>query len=211
MDFRNKNIIKNNIFRKADEIVNVALAEFDKEIKDNKLEEQSDEVDSGYETIKRLLEGYLAPDELAKRPAIIDSELEKTINLADYSDALKGYTLFGIIDGVISYEPKCIITDYKTTGRSWTYGREHNELQPNVYAMLLKSDWLRCVYDFMINTKKPQYPMLHTDRTEHDINQTLRVIENVVKAVEGGLFYPVKGFLCKPEYCEYCGQECKRW
>lgn len=160
------------------------------------------------EQARLLVQTYLSdPD----RPEVESAETlhvtEEPVLITDFDK----YWLQGYIDGTIDFKPdRAKILDYKTSSRAWSEYKAPNEFQPDFYGLLLGVDEIDMFYEVLIKTKTPKIQRIVEHRTKRQIHRAIKLIRQFAKGIENEIFYPVKGNLCTPAYCEYYDQ-CQEW
>lgn len=161
-----------------------------------------------FDLMMTVIDNYLKRND---RPRIIESEPRCILDLAKTTNGELKILLIGYIDGIISKNNGTVeIIEYKTSGHAWNANRQHLELQPDIYGLLLGADKLICNYDIMIKSTIPKFQWLPTERTQRNMVQALQTIKAVFKAIENNIYYPIRSYLCNPKYCDYT-QECQGW
>lgn len=100
--------------------------------------------------------------------------------------------------------------DFKTAGRAWSKGKEHNEIQPDFYLAALNQEGynfdsgLKFRYYIFTKTKNPRVQVLETSRDFAQLFWMTQVVGEVWRGIEAGVF-PMNptGWKCSPKYCEY--------
>jgi putative RecB family exonuclease len=88
-----------------------------------------------------------------------------------------------------------IITDFKSTGRSYSHDEIDKNIQLLIYQMGAKANWypdrlILLRLDCLIKTKVPKFEQHWSTRTEADERRVIRKIQSVWKGIESGVFLP---------------------
>jgi putative RecB family exonuclease len=107
-----------------------------------------------------------------------------------------------------------IISDYKTSAKSWSPDQVDNNHQVTVYQMAAQSNGfsdreILLRIDCLIKTKVPKFEQYYTIRTEKDIQNLEVKIRNVWEAIEKEIFIPADGSW-KCNNCMY-KSHCEEW
>ena len=120
---------------------------------------------------------------------------------------LDGYPrdLLGYID---IQEGLLRVRDTKTKAKSMTQDDADKDDQMTMYAMMTKViDKVipDLCFDVLVDTKVPKRQALVTKRTEEDFKPILRRLENMILALDAGIFVPCPESFwgCNPKYCGY--------
>lgn len=105
-----------------------------------------------------------------------------------------------------------VITELKTTSRSFSESEIASSLQPTCYASAfyeLTDQEPLVEYVALVKTKTPKVQRIETVRTVADFGRLGDVVGVVEKAVEAELFYPVES----PLNCSSCSffRKCRTW
>jgi CRISPR/Cas system-associated exonuclease Cas4 (RecB family) len=70
-------------------------------------------------------------------------------------------------------------------------------------------EWASVEFEVLVKTKTPKLQRIKTARTEEDIGRLGDLVENVERAVNAGIFYPVE----TPMNCSTCSfrEQCREW
>jgi len=101
--------------------------------------------------------------------------------------------------------------DFKTSARSWSQNRAHEELQATFYLAALNQmqtplnlDMRFRYYVFVKNARRPQVEIRDTQRTAADLFWLFGLIRDVWGSIEAGAFPPNPNtWKCSPKWCEY--------
>jgi hypothetical protein len=114
----------------------------------------------------------------------------------------------GVID---TLEKIGVISDTKTTGKSWSIGDEYKKLQPPAYSLLLDRNNDRdrdFRFDILVRTRKPKIQQVRLTITPFERQTFLRYLSTLINRIQNtiktGDFLPRRDhFLCSKKYCGY--------
>jgi putative RecB family exonuclease len=115
--------------------------------------------------------------------------------------------LIGYIDLIEEDESGTIIvTDFKTSGRSYSADEVDKNLQLTIYQMALKGNGYQdreilLKLDGLIKTKTPKFEQFYTSRTEIEEKRAIRKIQEVWNGIHREVFIPNDGHW----KCKGCG------
>ena len=120
--------------------------------------------------------------------------------------------LVAIVDLLSRTGDQLRITELKTAGRSYGEFEIESSLQATCYVTAIwqtLSEWASVEYVVMVKTKTPRTQRMLTSRTDEDLGRLGDLIENLDKAIQAEIFYPVES----PLNCSTCSfrSECKLW
>ena len=104
--------------------------------------------------------------------------------------------IIGYIDLIEEDESGTIIvTDSKTSGRSYSTEEVDRNLQLTIYHLAAKAMGYRdreilLKFDCLIKTKKPKFEPLYTSRREIEERRAIKKIQEVWKGIQKGIFIP---------------------
>ena len=119
--------------------------------------------------------------------------------------------LVGAIDAfIIDEEGRKVLVESKTAGRRWSRDQLDYDPQVSVYQMAVRelgiADDPVLRFDFLLKLKKPQMESVEVTRPPHLEREALVVIGEVLRAIDAGIHYPVRGWACAGcEYAHACG------
>lgn len=114
--------------------------------------------------------------------------------------------LVGAFDLVILEGNKRIVVEHKTAARKWSEDQLRFDQQPTVYQMVARQLGFGNValrLQVLTKTKIPAVCVDDVDRTFEDEAEATATILGVLRAVDAGIFYPVRGAQCRS--CPYAG------
>ena len=117
--------------------------------------------------------------------------------------------LVGSIDAVVVDEQgRTVIVESKTAKRRWSADQLVYDLQPTIYQMAVRemeiADAPVLQYHFLLKTKKPAFETAEIVRSPQQEWEARLVISQVLRAVDAGIFYPVRGWMCGDCEFAYC-------
>ena len=139
-------------------------------------------------------------------PQIIPISVEEEFELEFENSPLK---LKGYIDLI---DKNHTIIDHKIKTRSMNKQDAEQDLQLTAYYLAYKikkqkpPKGLR--FDVIVRTKTPKIQQITLNKTDEDTTRFLKVLTQVTKAINSGIFYPHESF-----YCNVCGYRelCRKW
>lgn len=110
-------------------------------------------------------------------------------------------------------EGQLILTEYKTSGRSYSTNQIDCNDQVTLYHLaaqtLSPTSSIINKIDCLIKTKIPKFEIYYTYRDHEDHNRFLNVAKQVAKGIDAAVYIPnTNGWKCN--YCEY-QTTCKEW
>ena len=107
-----------------------------------------------------------------------------------------------------------IITDIKTSGRSYSNDEVDKNLQLTLYQLAAKGNGYRdreilLKFDCLIKTKTPKFEQFYTSRSETDERRLVKKIQEVWNGIHKEVFIPNDGHW----KCKNCGlkKHCDKW
>ena len=156
-----------------------------------------------------LLDVYLAEEP----PTDIVAVEQRTLVPIQNSDGdFLETPLVAVSDLVSKQDGDLKITEFKTSGRAYGQFEVENSLQATCYvnaAWQTFGEWATVEFAILVKTKTPKLQRLPTARHEEDLGRLGDLVENVERAVNAGIFYPVE----TPMNCATCPfrQPCREW
>ena len=112
-------------------------------------------------------------------------------------------------------EGKIICADLKTAARRYQESKIAQDLQLTVYSSALKrskivngASEVHCRFDVLLKTKKPELVQYSTIRNDNDRRRMFKVVNEILTAIEAGVFFPNPGWQC--DGCQH-KTACDRW
>lgn len=156
-----------------------------------------------------LLETYLE----SKPPEnIFDVERELIVPLVNSRGELLETPLIAVLDLLTTLEDELKIHEIKTSGRAYGQFETDTSLQATTYAHACHGQFgVEAEVEFMVlvKTKTPKLQKISTVRSETDFERLGDIVENIERAVENKIFYPVES----PLNCSGCPyrRPCRDW
>ena len=121
--------------------------------------------------------------------------------------------LVGAIDAmVVDEDGRVVLVESKTAKRRWAKDQLAYDFQPTIYQMaaremdLAKHPAIR--FDFMLKLKTPVFESTEIYRSPEQEVEALHVLHQVLRAVDAGIFYQVRGWMCGDcEFAHACSPE----
>jgi putative RecB family exonuclease len=120
--------------------------------------------------------------------------------------------LVAVADLITEVEETVTIGEFKTSGRAYSVAEIETSLQPTCYvnAVLETTGFHATVeYTVLVKTKTPKLQRLTTVRYDQDLGRLGDIVENIERAIQANVFYPVES----PLNCSTCPyrQPCREW
>lgn len=137
-----------------------------------------------------------------EQPFVVD------VNHPDTGEVLDE-KLVGVIDLVLEEEGHRVVVEHKTAARKFTADQVRFDLQPAAYGFAAgKLGWGEVGLRFQVvtKTKVPTVQVEDLRRDGDDVSDFLRTTVGVLKAVDAGISFPLRGWQCRT--CQYraaCG------
>jgi putative RecB family exonuclease len=124
------------------------------------------------------------------------------------------YPIIGIIDLIEEDDAgTVIITDYKTSSRSFSQSEVDSNLQLTLYQLAMEQNGyssrdMLLKLDCLIKTQTPKHEQYYTVRAKEDIQRLLKIIQLVLKGISNEVFLPTStSWMCTNcPYKSYCDQ-----
>lgn len=120
--------------------------------------------------------------------------------------------LVAILDLITEANEEITVGEFKTSGRAYSEMETETSLQPSVYVNAVHETLghLPAVeYTVLVKTKTPKVQRLKTVRSDDDLGRLGDIIQNIERAVQVGIFYPIES----PINCSTCPYRmpCRDW
>lgn len=120
--------------------------------------------------------------------------------------------LAAIVDLLTRDEGRLTVREFKTSGRAYGGMEVDTSLQATSYVNAIwqaYGEWAAVEYNILIKTKTPKFQRLTTARSEFDVGRLGDIVENVERAVDQEIFFPIESSL----NCSTCPfrQPCLQW
>jgi CRISPR/Cas system-associated exonuclease Cas4 (RecB family) len=133
----------------------------------------------------------------------IESPFMVSLNDPDTGELLEEH-LVGIFDLVLREGDKRVIVEHKTSAKKYSQDQLSNELQPSAYKHAANElGWENAVvrYSVLTKTKAPALQEEEVVRGPLAEDDLLRTVVGVLRAIDAGVSYPVRGWQCRS--CSY--------
>jgi putative RecB family exonuclease len=107
--------------------------------------------------------------------------------------------LVGALDLVVREEQKHVVEEHKTAAKKWSKDQIKNDGQLSAYKLVARKLGLGEVglrLRVLTKTKKPKMIVENADRTDRDEREFLETVVGVLRAIDAGVFYPVRTSMC---------------
>jgi len=108
--------------------------------------------------------------------------------------------LTGIIDLVVREESHPIIVEHKSSAKKYSLDQLRYDIQPTAYAYaaeLLGWGEVGLRFNVVTKTKKPGIQVEDVIRDDQDTDDFLRTVVGILRAIDAGAFFPVRGWQCR--------------
>jgi len=112
--------------------------------------------------------------------------------------------LVGAVDLILRENGHRVIVEHKTAAKRYGIEQIRFDLQPTAYQLSARAMGLGEVglrYQVITKTKVPAIQIAELHRDEQDEQDFLRTVGGVLRAVDAGVSYPVRGWQCRS--CPY--------
>lgn len=120
--------------------------------------------------------------------------------------------LLAVADLITEGNEQLTVHEFKTSGRAYSGMEAETSLQPTCYVNAVQETLGQPAiveYTVLVKTKTPKIQKLSTVRHEDDLARLGDIVENVERAIEAKVFYPVES----PLNCSTCcfHRPCREW
>jgi putative RecB family exonuclease len=124
--------------------------------------------------------------------------------------------LVGTIDLVErDKDGKIWAVDHKSASRKYSESKIEDDLQLTIYTCAVARSKLangdkefNARFDVLTKTKTPEFVTCPTTRVENDHRRLMKILREILTAIENGVFYPIPGWMCGS--CQY-SNACSNW
>jgi hypothetical protein len=109
-------------------------------------------------------------------------------------------TLTGFIDLIVMEDGHPVIVEHKTSSKKYTLDQLTFDVQPTAYAFAMRArGWSDVGLRFQVITKAAKAAVQIEDviRSERDEDDFLRTAVGVLRAIDAGVSFPVRGWMCR--------------
>ncbi|HWG41281.1 MAG TPA: PD-(D/E)XK nuclease family protein, partial [Gemmataceae bacterium] len=120
--------------------------------------------------------------------------------------------LLSVADLITESNEELTVQEFKTSGRAYSEMEAETSLQPTCYVNAAQEAFGQPAiveYTVLVKTKTPKIQRLKAVRHEDDLARLGDIVENIDRAIEAKVFYPVEN----PLNCSTCPhrQPCREW
>jgi len=120
--------------------------------------------------------------------------------------------LFAVVDLLTEGNEELMVREFKTSGRAYSEMEAETSLQPTCYTIAVQETLgiaPTVEYTVLVKTKTPKIQRLTTVRNEDDQARLGDLVENIERAIQANVFYPVEN----PLNCSTCPYRapCREW
>lgn len=120
--------------------------------------------------------------------------------------------LLAVADLITEGNEELTVQEFKTSGRAYSEMEAETSLQPTCYVNACQEAFgqpATVEYTVLVKTKTPKIQRLKAVRHEDDLARLGDIVENIERAIEANVFYPVEN----PLNCSTCPyrQPCREW
>ncbi|OWK34123.1 DNA helicase II [Fimbriiglobus ruber] len=120
--------------------------------------------------------------------------------------------LLAIADLITEGNEELTVQEFKTSGRAYSEMEAETSLQPTCYVNAVQEMFgspATVEYTVLVKTKTPKIQRLKAVHHENDLARLGDIVENIERAIEANVFYPVEN----PLNCSTCPfrQPCREW
>lgn len=120
--------------------------------------------------------------------------------------------LVAIADLITRQADSIAVGEFKTAARAYSELETATSLQPTCYVNAAQEHFGHTAtveYTVLVKTKTPKIQRIKADRTEADLGRLGDVVENIERAIQAKVFYPVEN----PMNCSTCSYrpQCREW
>jgi putative RecB family exonuclease len=127
-------------------------------------------------------------------------ELPFSVDLYDLDGVILEERLVGAIDLVVKEAGRRVVVEHKTSAKRYGNDQLKFEQQPTAYRIAASNLGLGDVglrFQIITKTKIPAVQVEDVCRGDTDVDDFLRTVVGVLRAVDVGAFYPVRGWQCR--------------
>ena len=198
-----------NVPPSVDDIVDVFVAAWESaasgpiplQVERDDDEAEVDHVEKG----KQMLQAFHAYVAVAPKAQVVDVEKDFSVELHDPDTGeLLEEKLVGVFDLVVREGDRNIVVEHKSAARRWTDDQLEYDIQVTGYQLAARQLGLGDVglrYQVITKTKMPAVQVEDVRREAQAEDDFLRTAVGVLRAVDAGAFFPVRGWQCRT--CAY--------
>lgn len=118
--------------------------------------------------------------------------------------------LTGAFDLVLIENDRHVVVEHKTSARRYTEDQLRHDFQPTAYRFAARELGMGRAglrYQVVTKTKEPAVQVEDVHRGEAQEDDFLRTAVGVLKAIDAGAFYPIRGWQCRTcPYLAHCSR-----
>lgn len=166
---------------------------------------QPDNQDEGTDQIVdkgvAMLHAFLEHAGQAGPPEVESVELSFAVPICDVDTGEQlEEVLVGAVDLVLREDGQRVIVEHKTAAKKYGLDQLRFDIQPTAYKVAARAMGLGDValrYQVITKTKIPAVQVADVHRDEQDEDDFLRTVGGVLRAIDAGVSYPVRGWACR--------------
>jgi len=108
--------------------------------------------------------------------------------------------LVGTVDLLVQEQGKRVVYEHKTSSKKYTHDQLDNDFQVTAYKLAARQLGLGEVglrFQVLVKTKAPVVQIAEVSRTAQSEDDFLRTVGGVLKAIDAGVSYPIRGWVCR--------------
>ena len=160
-------------------------------------DDSGDLIDKG----KTMLATYYEHAASQTIPVVEHVEKKFSVDLYDPdSGEVLEEKLAGVIDLVVREESHPVIVEHKSSSKKYSLDQLRYDIQPTAYAYaaeLLGWGEVGLRFNVVTKTKKPAVQTEDVLRDDQDTDDFLRTVVGILRAIDAGAFFPVRGWQCR--------------
>ena len=133
-------------------------------------------------------------------PTVVGVEVPFAIDINDpVTGEVLEEKLIGALDLVVRESEKHIVVEHKSAAKKWSADQIKHDIQLSAYKLVAGELGLGDVglrLQVLTKTKKPAMVVENTERGDKDIQDFIATVVGVLRAVDAGVFYPVRTSMC---------------
>lgn len=134
-------------------------------------------------------------------PTVVQVEEQFTVDLHDPDTGeLLEEKLLGVMDLVVQEDGRRIVVEHKTAARKFSLDQLRYDFQPTAYAFAARQlGWGEVGTRFQVvtKTKVPAVQVENVLRDEGDEDDFLRIVGGVLRSLDAGVSFAIRGFGCR--------------
>jgi len=151
-------------------------------------------IDKGVSMLHAFYEQAGIPEVVA-----VEHSFAITLHDVDTGEPLEEQ-LVGTMDLLIREESRVVVVEHKTAARKYTEDQLRCDFQPTGYQIAARESGLGDVasrFQIVTKTKVPAVQVTNIHRDERDEQDFLRTAGGVLRAIDAGVSYPLRGWRCR--------------